>query len=389
MSASVGGRHIAMLVRNAYTHDTRVEKEARTLTDAGYRVTVVADAGAGLPEREVRDGVAVIRVPRHLSGLPGIRFMLHQARLARVLRDLRPDVLHAHDSNALVPVALAARALDLPYVYDAHDLWLGRPRRERSQVYFALNQLYYTVLERLLVRRAAATLTVSRPIADHLARRYDLAEVALVPNYPEPPGIVRARDIRGLPGADGLEADRRIVLYVGGLMAGRGLEQLVDAMAHVEGAVLVLLGDGVLAASLRHRALAAGIADRVRVIPPVPSSEVIDVAASADVGVSPIVPSCLNYRYSLPNKLFQYMAAGLAVVASDFPQVRDVVEGAACGLVVDTRRPTAIAEAINRILGDPDEARAMGERGRRAVIDRFNWTTSAEALLDVYARLTR
>jgi glycosyltransferase involved in cell wall biosynthesis len=179
------------------------------------------------------------------------------------------------------------------------------------------------------------------------------------------------------------------VLYVGGLMAGRGLEQLVDAMPHVEGGVLVFLGDGVLAASLRQRAAAAGIADRVRVIPPVPSSEVIDVAASADVGVSPIVPSCLNYRYSLPNKLFQYMAAGLAVVASDFPQVREVVQGAACGLVVDTRRPTAIAEAINRLLRDPDEARAMGERGRRAVIDRFNWTTSAEALLDVYARLTR
>jgi glycosyltransferase involved in cell wall biosynthesis len=389
VSAPVGGRHVAMLVRNPYTHDTRVEKEARTLTDAGYRVTVVADAGAGLPEREVRDGVAVIRVPRHPSSLPGIRFVLHQARLARVLRDLRPDVLHAHDSNALVPVALAARALDLPYVYDAHDLWLGRPRRERSPLYFALNQLYYTVVERLLVRRAAATLTVSRPIADHLARRYGLGEVALVPNYPEPPGILTARDIRALAGADGLEADRRIVLYVGGLMAGRGLEQLVDAMPHVEGGVLVFLGDGVLAASLRQRAAAAGIADRVRVIPPVPSSEVIDVAASADVGVSPIVPSCLNYRYSLPNKLFQYMAAGLAVVASDFPQVREVVQGAACGLVVDTRRPTAIAEAINRLLRDPDEARAMGERGRRAVIDRFNWTTSAEALLDVYARLTR
>ena len=382
-------RHVAMLVRNPYTHDSRVEKEARTLTDAGYRVTIVADAGAGLPERETRAEANVIRVSRRGPAIPGVRFALHQARLARVLRDLRPDVLHAHDSNALVPVALASRALRVPFVYDAHDLWLGRPRRERSPIYFALNQLYYTLVERLLVRRAAVTLTVSPPIAEHLARRYGLREVVLVPNYPDPPGRTDARDIRELPGAERLTAATPIVLYVGGLMGGRGLEQLVDAMAHVEGAALVLLGDGVLAGPLQERAARAGVAERVHILPPVASTDVIDVAASANVGVSPIVPSCLNYRYSLPNKLFQYMAAGLPVVASDFPQVRDVVDGAACGMLVDTRRPSELARAINEILADPEAARAMGERGRRAVEERLNWETSAIALLDAYAGLMR
>ena len=379
--------HVAMLVRNPYTHDTRVEKEARTLIGAGYRVTIVADAAPGLVEHETRDEADVVRVPRGRMALPGVRFVSQQARLARVLRDLRPDILHAHDSNALVSVALAARSLGIPYVYDAHDLWLGRPRRERSRLYFALNQLYYALVERLLVRRAAATLTVSPPIADHLARRYGLAEVALVPNYPEPPGHTHPRDIRALAGAEGLHSDARVVLYVGGLMAGRGLEQLVDAASMVERAELVFLGDGVLAEPLRRRATASGTGERVHVLTPVASADVIDVAASADVGVSPIVPSCLNYRYSLPNKLFQYMAAGLPVVASDFPQVREVVEGAGCGVVVDTRLPAAIARGINALLADPESARAMGERGRRAVEERFNWATSARALLDVYRRL--
>ena len=111
-------------------------------------------------------------------------------------------------------------------------------------------------------------------------------------------------------------------------------------------------------------------------------------ASSADVGVSPIVPSCLNYRYSLPNKLFQYMAAGIPVVASDFRQVREVVEGSGCGVVVDTTRPEAIAWAIVRILGDPDQASAMGARGRAAVVDRYNWEASAKVLNEVYAGLT-
>ena len=316
--------------------------------------------------------------------LPGLRFVLHQARLARVLRHLRPDVLHAHDSNALLPVALAARALRVPYVYDAHDLWLGRPRRERSRLYFALNQLYYGVVERLLVPRAAATVTVSSPIVDHLARRYGLNGVALVPNYPEPVASRHRADIRSLRGAERIAPDSRLVLYVGGLMAGRGLKELVDAMTNVDDAALVLLGDGVLARPLADRAARSGAAERVHVIPPVPPGDLVDVAASADIGVSPIVPSCLNYRYSLPNKLFQYMAAGLPVVASDFPQVREVIEGAGCGVVVDTLRPAEIARGINALLADSAEARAMGERGRRAVEERFNWATSARALLEVY-----
>ena len=101
----------------------------------------------------------------------------------------------------------------------------------------------------------------------------------------------------------------------------------------------------------------------VLVLPPVPPELVEAYASSADVGVSPIVPSCLNYRYSLPNKLFQYMAAGIPVVASDFRQVREVVEGSGCGLVVDTTRPEAIARGIRRVLADPAEAAAMGARG--------------------------
>lgn len=387
-SAEPGGRHVVMLVRNLYTHDTRVEKEVRTLRLDGYRVTVVADAGFGLPARETRQGgEAVVRVARRGPRLPGLRFIVHELRLARCLRSLRPEILHAHDSNALLAVAIAARGRRIPFVYDAHDLWLGRPRRERGRVSFALNQAWYRLVERLLVPRAAVTLTVSEPIARHLERGYGLAEVALVPNYPDPAPTPASRDLRALPGGERIDTDRPVVLYLGGLMGGRGLEQLVDAMALADRPQLVLLGDGQLAESLRTRAARRGIGDRVHLLPPVPPEEVIAVAAAADLGVSPIVPSCLNYRLSLPNKLFQYMAAGLPVVASDFPQVREIVEGSRCGVVADTTSPQSIAAAIETVLDDLDEARAMGQRGRHAVADRYHWGVSAERLRAVYAAL--
>jgi len=122
---------VAMLVRNRYTHDTRVEKEAATLRAAGYDVVVIADAAPGLAEHEERDGTEVHRVARRGPRIPGLSFALHEWRLGRLLTELRPDILHAHDSNALLPVAVAARRLRRPFVYDAHDLWLHRPRRQR------------------------------------------------------------------------------------------------------------------------------------------------------------------------------------------------------------------------------------------------------------------
>jgi glycosyltransferase involved in cell wall biosynthesis len=374
-----------MLVRNAYAHDTRVEKEARTLVAAGHRVSIVADAARGLPAHETRGGSEVHRVERRGPPIPGLRFVVHEWRLARRLRDLRPTVLHAHDTNALVPVAAAAARLGIPYVYDAHDLWLGRPRRQRGVMYFALSQLYHGLVERLLIPRATAALTVSPPIVGHLRRRYRLPVVHLVPNYPVVGGPVERRELGDLPGGDAIDPARPVVLYLGGLMAGRGLGELVDAIGLVPEVQLVLLGSGAEEGRLLARARVVGAS--VHLLSPVPPELVEAYAASADVGVSPIVPSCLNYRYSLPNKLFQYMAAGIPLVASDFRQVREVVEGSGCGVVVDTTRPEAIARAIRRILGDPREAAAMGARGRAAVVDRYNWEVSATVLRGVYSEL--
>ena len=376
-----------MLVRNPYTNDSRVEKEAMTLRAAGHAVTVVADHAVGLPEREVRDGIEVRRVRRARMPIPGLRFLAHEWRLSRVLLRLRPSILHAHDSNALVPVALAARRLGRPFVYDAHDLWLHRPRRQRSRLYHSLQNAYYRVVEGILIPRAAAAITVSPPIARHLERAYRLRRVELVPNYPWADEVAHSRTARPLRSLAAIPAGVPVVLYLGGLMEGRGIEHLVRAMVDVPGAHLVLLGDGHQAPALAAQATRLGIGGRVHVAAPVPPGDVVATAASATIGVSPIVPSCLNYRYSLPNKLFQYMGAGIPVVASDFPQVREVVIGAEAGLVVDTSRPERIAAAINELLSDPERARDMGAGGRDAVLERYTWSTSADALLAVYRRI--
>jgi glycosyltransferase involved in cell wall biosynthesis len=384
---------VAMLVRNAMVRDSRVEKEARTLVAAGYEVVVVAHAGAGLPEREERDGYRIRRVARASAAIPGVRFFRHAARLRDALLAEHPDVLHAHDSDALRAVGQAAQRAGVPFVYDAHELWLHRPRRGRSRPYQAAARWWYGRVERNLLPQAAAVVTVSEPIARHLEREYALPRVDVVANYPTLDELADggpSRSIRDLPGAGGIPEDAPIVLYLGGLMAERGLESLVAAMPAVDGnAHLVLLGEGELAPRLREQAEGLGIAGRVHVLAPVPVAQVVAYAASADLGISPTVDAGLNNRYSLPNKLFQYMAAGLPVVASDFPQIRAVVEDSGTGVTVDTADPGRLAAAITGVLARPDRGQGMGRAGREAVIDRFHWGVAEAALLAAYERVAR
>ena len=382
---------VTMLVRNTFSHDTRVEAEARSLAGAGYEVTVVADAATGRPEREERDGYHVVRVGRAAPSWPGIRFVATDRRFERSLPATRPHVLHAHDTNALAPVATAARQLGIPFVYDAHDLWTGRASHGRSPLYLRASNAYFRSIERRWLPAATGRITVSPPLARYLEAAYDLPTFTLVPNYPELRRLPAAapRALRDRPGGEAIPAGAALVLYLGGLMADRGLEQLVDAMALITGPVsashLVLLGEGVLGGTLRARARGAGIGDRVHILAPVPPDEVIAYAADATVGVSPIIASCLNYRFSLPNKLFQYMAAGLPVVASDFSQVREVVEDTGAGRCVNMADPSALARALTAVLSDRRDAAEMGQRGRRAVEEEFNWATSERALLELYA----
>jgi glycosyltransferase involved in cell wall biosynthesis len=240
----------------------------------------------------------------------------------------------------------------------------------------------------MLIPRAAAVITVSPPIARHLERVYHLRSVAIVANYPvvQP---VTAKDLRSLPGGDQIPASAPIVLYIGLIQPGRGIEQLVAAIVQVPPAHLVFLGGGSTTSEIRTLAERLGIGGRLHYLGPVPSDDVIDFAASATVGVSAAIPTSLSFEYSLPNKLFQYLAAGLPVVASDFEHVRSVVAANEAGLNVDMREPDRIAGALLEILEDRKRADQMGRNARSAVVNTYNWGNAARELMSTYAEVAQ
>ncbi|HET9682289.1 MAG TPA: glycosyltransferase family 4 protein [Candidatus Limnocylindrales bacterium] len=302
------------------------------------------------------------------------------------------DVHHAHDLEAL-PAAAAAAARDGgAVVYDKHEVFSGDRVLLATGGWLRRRVLR---LERRLAGQADAIVTVNQPLADELRAALGLSATAVpvvVRNCPpryDPPATGPDR----LRAAAGLAPGTPVALYHGGFSRGRGLEQLAAAIREpgLEAVHAVYLGYGPLEPELRAWAADPGAGGRLHVLAAVPPDDLLDWIATADVAVMAIQPDTLNHRLSTPNKLFEAIAAGVPVVASDFPGLREVVADPAgpLGVLVDPTSPAAIGAGIREILDAPPPERArIRARCLAAAHERWNWETESIKLLELYGRLT-
>jgi glycosyltransferase involved in cell wall biosynthesis len=431
-----------MFVFNPCTHDARVLKEAGSLARAGHTVRVCAVQAPGVPDEERRDGFLIrrfaarpFRLLRLLFNAPadvvdyvlGRRSALRRrpaivpgpagaaeeldrpsptvppgplGRLTRAvyqpfhlylrlivfsrraLRDVRrepADVYHCHDLPML-PLGAAARfaTRGSRLVYDAHELFpemsLHRPWQRR----------FYAWLERRFSPRADAVITINTSIAGELVARYGVRAPTILMNCPVAPAgaprpAVRSRLRAALDVGDATP----VVLYQGGLSANRGLENLVRAARHWGDAVLVFMGAGLLEPGLRALVRSEGLEHKVRLIPPVPYAELLEHTKGADVGVIPYLPIGLNNTLCTPNKLFEYIVAGIPVAASDLPELRRIIDGYGLGATFDPYSPEAIARAVATCLERRGEMAARA----RAAAPELSWERQELKLLALYKSL--
>ncbi len=338
-----------------------------------------------LPLRLVARVVRRIRRPFLRWRRLVIMFPLRPLGWAEALDDvLEPaDIWHGMWAGSLAVLARARARHGGRTIYDSRDVYL------LSRDFYRLERPIRAVLARFERRWAQAAdrvVTVNEPYAEILARELRVPRPAVVMNCPErwtppEPPPDRLRD------ALGLDPEMRVVLYQGQLIPERGIEQAMDAILQVPDAVLVLLGYGA-EERYRTRAAADPYAGRVFVLPAVPPSELLAWTASADVMVMPIQPSTLNHRFTTPQKLFEAMAAGVPVVASDLPGMAGIVRAAGAGELCDPTSPSSIAAAVRAIVDLPPTDRAeLRSRILRTAHDRYSWETEAAGLFDLYAEL--
>lgn len=367
-----------LLVRNAVSHDARVLRAARVAEGSlGGSALVVGVATASAPAGRCRvQGVEVMRL-RARGRAPGARCRraLSGASFAwqalKLDRRERPALVHANDWNTMWCAIAIKLTCGARVVYDSHELWADRNGRWEWRPWLVAS-------EALFVRIADAVLTASPGYADALARRYRIARPKVVRNIPDV-ALAAAREPRQPPCA----------VYVGGLMPGRGLEQMIDALALTDWLRVRMIGPGAAEyrTALAERARAAGVMEQVQIEPPVPPAYVPALLGEAMAGLCLIQPVCRSYELTLPNKLFEYAAAGVPVLASDLPVIAAVVRGNGLGEVVPAEDPAGIAAGLERLR---EPGRWGDAAGRARTFARANdWRGEAGTLADIYKRVAQ
>ena len=335
-------------------------------------------ARKALQERRERHAALrhAFQFAQHLDG----GFAPAAVALWRELReDPRPAVVHCNDLDTLLVGVLARRAYGCRLVYDAHEFW---PDSQPDAGWYYPR--FFRFYERSLIRQCDAVITVNPMLARVMAAEYGLERVLSVPNAVPWLGEVAAR-----PGEISALAGGRVkFLFQGRFAPGRGIEELIRAWQHLDGskAALFLRGPrNALRDACEALARELGLLKRsVYVLEPVAEEALVEASMEADVGLIPYLPIVLNHVYCCPNKLSQYLQAGLMILCNELPYVKQVVAEAGAGRWFDTRDEATVIAEMRRAIEDPALREGCGRSGRDYARRAFNWQQFYPVLESAY-----
>ena len=319
---------------------------------------------------------------RDVLGVLRVQFAPATAQFWRFVRNLprKPDVIHCNDLDTLLVGVLARKHFGCTLVYDAHEYF---PHSDPEGGW--LDRVVFHFLENALIRKADAVITVNHQLAEVIRDAYGLSEVRSLPNAVPWSGTQAAMSTD----MTALASGRVKFLFQGRFSPQRGLEELVDAWSRIDAtrAALFLRGpDNAWRQELRARAERLGILGRsVYFLDAVRETQLVAAAMEADVGVIAYKGDVAGYKYACPNKLSQYLHAGLMVLTNDLPYVREVIEDAGAGLHYSSADPDSIVGAVSRISGDAGLLRESKENALRYARASFNWQRVSPVLYDIYA----
>jgi glycosyltransferase involved in cell wall biosynthesis len=425
---------VCMIVHNSLVHDARVLREANSLTQYGWSVIVLAITPDrhDLPSIEVVKGFTICRISlpssycqlsdflsnriseyqkqesidrednsakswhklkyRIKKVLHKFFFSIHRFLLsddsivaivlvllrgAYFIRSVNARIYHAHDFPALLHVAIAG-IWNRPIIYDSHELFFDQwYPNESPRLYRNLRPW-----EKYLAKRASVMITVGEMVADRLAETLDVNRPVVIFN------TVDLRTVQ--PSYTFYDTGkRRTIVHSGALNFGRHLPELLSSLLYLpEDVVLVLMGDGILKNRLELQAKELNIEERVIFVPPVLPDNIASTLAQADIGAVLITDQSVHYDYSMPNKLFECIAAGLPIIVSQCKEISALTRKYELGVICNPSQPTDIAAGIIKIL-EPQNLLRYKHNVCNARDSFLNWENEERKLVDIYQRLTK
>jgi glycosyltransferase involved in cell wall biosynthesis len=359
-------RKITVSVINDLVTDQRVHKVCNTLMQNGYNVKLIG--------RKLRKSTGINREycthrMRLLFNRSFLFYAEYNARLFFYLLFDKADIYLSNDTDTLVANYLASKIRRKPLVFDAHEMFPEVP----EVFHRPLVKAVWTGIENWIFPRLKHCYTVCQSIADIYNQKYGI-NMQVVRNIPV------SKPVKIFPKDKAIQKtqDTKILLYQGAVNIGRGIEWIIDAMPYLEDCVFYVVGSGDVLEKLKRKVCAMQLEEKVIFTGRVPFEQLPAYTACADVGINLLENRGLNYYYSLPNRIFDFIRAHIPVLSVDFPEIHRIVAEYEIGTLINRHEPQFLAGIIQKMLVQPKNETGF----ERANID-LTWEREAEVLLAV------
>lgn len=361
-------KKIIVSVTNDLVSDNRVHKVCTTLLKMGFDVLLV---GRKLPHSADIERDYGIKRMRLIFKKGACFYAEYNFRLFCFLLFAKSNILLSNDLDSLTANFLASRLKRIPLVYDSHEYFTEVPELiERSRV-----QKIWEWLEAKMLPHVKFAYTVCDSIANAYHNKYG-TEFKVVRNLPQKKELNLQKN----------ELTKKLILYQGAVNVARGLEQAIRAMKNINGAELVIAGDGDIRAELEKLVKADKLETKVRFTGRLPLEKLSELTTQADLGLSIEEDKGLNYRFALPNKLFDYIQAQVPVLVTNLPEMAAIVRKYNIGSITDSLEPAKLAENIKEALYNP-EKRTLWKENLPAAAKELVWENEEKVLIEIFSNL--
>ena len=366
-------RRIYISVTNDIVTDQRVNKVARTILSSGVSVALVGRIRKG----SLPIGTTPLKIKRFrmVFNRGALFYACFNFRLFFYLLFRKMDLLLANDLDTLPANYLVSRIKRIPLVYDSHEYFTGVPELQDRKIVKGI----WKWIEKRIFPNLKYIYTVSQSIADLYKEEYN-REVKVVRNLSLGWKSVNKPSRSEL----GIAAGKRILILQGsGINIERGAEEAVEAMLYVENAILLIIGEGDVMDQLKNSVDQMDLRGKVLFLNKMTYAKLLEYTSLGDVGLTLDKDTNLNYRYSLPNKLFDYIQARVPVLASKLVEVEKIIMDYNIGELIDSHEPKHIAEKLNFML-DSEDKRREWKRNLEKAAEELCWENEEGKLIEIF-----
>lgn len=359
-------KQLVFCVTNDLNFDQRMQRICGTLSAAGYAVTLIGRESTDSPPLKSRPWREIRLVVKAQKGWR--MYASYNWKLFQILRKLEADAICAIDLDTILPVWLASRLKKTIRIYDAHELFT----EQKEVVTRPAIHRFWKLIERFFVPRFRHGYTVNGFIRDYFQTAYGV-DYAVIRNMP----LKRTE----LP----KPVEPRFILYQGAVNEGRCFEQLVPAMRGIQ-AELHIYGKGNFEAQLKQLVQDYQLSNKIKIFQSIEPEELKKITSQSSLGLTLFEKTGLNQEYSLANRFFDYMMAGIPQVCVNFPVYKSINNDHRFALTISNTEPATIAKAVNKLLNDPVLYAELQSNALQAR-EILNWEAESATLLQFYQNL--